>query len=163
MWRLITRLVTRAGGREPVQWRSCSPQCCWGEQQAGLKERWGPLEGTWSTRLPSKFRNPLKVLSKEMTGSDMPSRKIPLNASEGCTCIKNHPSREKTKTRDRGNGVEGRTPEIWRRRTQPGFLRARLRELREAGVHSGFRVLTQVMHVESEVSTEMTNTKEDLV
>lgn len=47
--------------------------------------------------------------------------------------------------------------------TQPGFPTARLWELREAEVHSGFRVLTQVTQVESGVFTEMPNTKGDLI
>lgn len=62
------------------------------------------------TKLPSKFGESLKVLSKGMTGSDLPSRKIALNAGEGCICTKNYPRREITKTRE--NGVEGMTLEI---------------------------------------------------
>lgn len=102
------------------------------------------------------------MLSKGKTGSDFPSRKTAPNTGEGCICTKNYPSKEITKARDRESGVEGGTPEIWRRRTRSGFLRARLEGLREAAVHSGFRALTQVTQVKSGAATEMANT-EDLV
>lgn len=54
-------------------------------------------------------------------------------------------------------------PEIGRRRTQLDFPRTRLWELRGAGGHGDFRVLTQMTQVNSGVFSEMGNTKEDLV
>lgn len=88
------------------------PTVLWGKvtgrsRKGGL----GLPDRACSTKLPAKFGDPLKVLSKGMTGSDSPSRKNTPNAGERCICNKNYHSREIAKIRHRENGVEGMTPE----------------------------------------------------